>query len=287
METLAFVYAHVGYEDPGPEPELRSFKDLADGISSSASLGIAGAAMSLSIMTHTPVLAAMQPGSMNLAECPAQTALVTNTIRQPENFAIAYVNTNGDPLNVRSGPGTGYSVINSLADGTRIVIVQQQGNWAQIQGGGWVSANWISVTESNPGSNPGGLSVAYVSTNGDPLNVHDGPGISYSVINSLADGTRIVIVQQQGDWAQIQGGGWVSTNWISATESNSGGNPGGYGSSYVDTNGDPLNIRSGPGSGYSIVGSLPNHTPVTIVARQGSWGELSNGGWVSLNWVVS
>lgn len=65
----------------------------------------------------------------------------------------------------------------------------------------------------------------------------------------------------------------------------SGGGGGDNGSAYVNTNGDPLNVRSGPGTGYSTIDSLPDGTSVSIVNQQGNWGELPSGGWVSLNWI--
>jgi uncharacterized protein YgiM (DUF1202 family) len=141
---------------------------------------------------------------------------------------------------------------------------------------------------NNSGGGGGDNGSAYVNTNGDPLNVRSGPGTDYDVISSLPDGTSVSIVNQQGNWGELPNGGWVSLSWITSGNgsSNSGGGGGGdNGSAYVNTNGDPLNVRSGPGTDYGVISSLPDGTSVSIVNQQGNWGELPNGGWVSLSWI--
>lgn len=47
-----------------------------------------------------------------------------------------------------------------------------------------------------------------------------------------------------------------------------------------------LAVRSGPGTNYPIVARLPEGTTVMVTKVQGSWGELSRGGWSSLSYLV-
>lgn len=47
-----------------------------------------------------------------------------------------------------------------------------------------------------------------------------------------------------------------------------------------------LNIRSGPGTGYPVVGTMPVPNTFTIVQESGNWGKLKSGaGWFSLNYA--
>lgn len=47
-----------------------------------------------------------------------------------------------------------------------------------------------------------------------------------------------------------------------------------------------LNIRSGPGTNYSITGQITDHGIYTIVQKSGKWGKLKSGvGWISLNYT--
>ena len=47
-----------------------------------------------------------------------------------------------------------------------------------------------------------------------------------------------------------------------------------------------LNIRSGPGTGYSRAGKLENGDPVTLIEERDGWGALLQGGWVSLDYII-
>ena len=53
----------------------------------------------------------------------------------------------------------------------------------------------------------------------------------------------------------------------------------------VKTNGGDLNIRSGPGSSYSKVGSLENGAKVQIYEIKNGWGRISKG-WISMDYVA-
>ena len=48
-----------------------------------------------------------------------------------------------------------------------------------------------------------------------------------------------------------------------------------------------LNIRKGPGTNYSVVGSINDKGTYTIVQTSGTWGKLKSGiGWISLNYTI-
>jgi uncharacterized protein YraI len=63
-------------------------------------------------------------------------------------------------VNMRSGPGTGYAVVDVLQRGARVDVQQCQGTWCYVQqgrSGGWVSATYLnagngqSVNPTQPG----------------------------------------------------------------------------------------------------------------------------------------
>ena len=60
----------------------------------------------------------------------------------------AVVATNGSNLNVRSGAGTGYTKIGSLAKGEQVIVLSQSGNWSRIlyhgTKTGYVSSQYLS-----------------------------------------------------------------------------------------------------------------------------------------------
>ena len=60
----------------------------------------------------------------------------------------AVVATNGSNLNVRSGAGTGYTKIGSLAQGERVIVLSRSGSWSRIlyhgTKTGYVSSQYLS-----------------------------------------------------------------------------------------------------------------------------------------------
>lgn len=62
-----------------------------------------------------------------------------------------YVNTNSLNLNVRSGAGTNYSIVGSLAKGTKVIVAETNGNWSKITSpvSGWVSSEYLSTIYTN------------------------------------------------------------------------------------------------------------------------------------------
>lgn len=59
--------------------------------------------------------------------------------------AAAFPATATTDLNVRSGPGTGYRVVDQLQPGQTVEVTGQQGSWYEIEGQGWASANYMDA----------------------------------------------------------------------------------------------------------------------------------------------
>lgn len=123
--------------------------------------------------------------------------------------------------------------------------------------------------------------VRYV-TAANGLNVRSGPGTNYSVLRTYPKGTPIKVVRRYNNWGYSNGaGGWVCTDYLSAASGKSGGYT--TGSYHVNTK--LLNVRSGAGTGYRIVGRLSMNTPLKIIRVSGSWGYSNGaGGWVHLGY---
>ncbi|WP_195515795.1 SH3 domain-containing protein [Paraclostridium bifermentans] len=212
-------------------------------------------------------------------------------------------------LNVRSGAGTGYSVIGSLSNGANVEIVETSGSWYKIKYGsgyGYVSKDYVTVSSS---SNSNSSSSGSTSNSGNSttittqsgtikvsgaLNVRSGAGTSYSVIGSLSNGANVEIVETSGSWYKIKYGsgyGYVSKDYVtvSSSSSNSGSSSSTTTQSGTIKVSDALNVRSGAGTSYSVIGSLSNGANVEIVETSGSWYKIKYGsgyGYVSKDYVT-
>lgn len=56
---------------------------------------------------------------------------------------------------------------------------------------------------------------------------------------------------------------------------------------YVATQSQNLNVRSGPGTSYKVVGSLTKGSKVTVISTSGSWSKIGANKWVSTSYLSS
>ena len=225
-------------------------------------------------------------------------------------------------LNVRSGPGINYASLGRVSGGDTLAILGRSadGAWYQVQspfGSGWVSARYLTL-RNEFGTAPVAAPAADAPVSGPiaiintgALNVRSGPGAQYTDIGTLAGGDqgRIIGRSADGGWWLIEtsfGSGWVSTRFVIARGDTAGVpivTPGGA-STPTDGQGGgeapapqltgpvafvatgALNIRSGPNSAFSSLGSVPARTRMPIIGQspdRGWWLVQSpfGNGWVS------
>lgn len=100
-------------------------------------------------------------------------------------------------LNVRTGPGTTYTILGQIRPGARYTVLGQSGNWTNIDfngQSGWVYSPLVTVTEGTVPVIPPGQGVE-ATTN---LNVRSGPGTQHSIIGRIYPGAVYLITGQQG-----------------------------------------------------------------------------------------
>lgn len=103
------------------------------------------------------------------------------------------------PLNLRTGPGLGYSVKASLPVGTRMEIIDDGGTangytWVEVYVNsmdvtGFVASEFIAKVPYDGAAFPVGSTV--VTT--DAVNLRSGAGLGYSVIVTLWDGAPLTV----------------------------------------------------------------------------------------------
>jgi len=161
MESLAYLHTALLYESTEPMPELRDLSELLPSPTQAAWLSAQVLAAALVVGAAGSAMAA------------------TGTVQ-----------TNGNPLNVRSTPGG--PVVSSLPNGARVELTgRRSGNYLELANGTWVSADWVSVGDISPTQPPGGTdrTVGFVNTGGEPLNVRSAPG--GAIVGTLPNGTRV------------------------------------------------------------------------------------------------
>lgn len=263
MESLALVHTYVAHEDPNPEPQVRSLQEFNKMVVESACVGLAAVALGVAVVGNAP---------------------------KAEAAGFITVEANSG-LNIRSGPGSSYSIIGGLSDGAIVATTgAYQNGWVQLQQGGWISASYTNLGGSGgdgSGGGGGSSSDTVTVTAGSGLRIRSGPGTGYSVVGGLPYGSVVDVYGSSNGWLKVSGG------WIAGAYTSSGGGGGGGGGgepgrrvTVSTSSGIGINARYGPGLGYGIgAGYADGAVLYTTGESSNGWWELTNGLWVSSAYV--
>lgn len=179
-------------------------------------------------------------------------------------------------VNMRKGPGLGYSSIRSLSAGKKLSFDKTSTDdrgvkWYRIEykgRTGWISSKY--ATEKKPsggGSGSGSSSDGKVTTTAD-VNLRAGAGKGYDVLRTIPEGTSLSYDKTAKD---DRGVVWYRvtykkrTGWISSKYAKKGGGSSGGGSTSgkkIKTTGS-VNLRTGAGLDYNDICSIPKGTTLT------------------------
>lgn len=236
-------------------------------------------------------------GDSGTAATPDTTETVTGTVY------------NCNTLRIRSGAGTSYAHIGNLTSGTQVVIYEQTTvngqTWGRIDQG-WICLTYVKLGTTGTTSS----TISGTVYNCTTLRIRAGAGTNYAKVGTLAQGTKVEILEQTKvngtTWGRIDQG-WISLYYVkldsdsstgstgttsSGTASSGSTSSGGTSTSGTVTgtvvNTDTLRIRSGPGVNNTHVGDLTRGTKVEIleqtVVNRTTWGRIKQG-WISLYYV--
>lgn len=199
---------------------------------------------------------------------------VATTQNESSSIKAAYVSDYN--MNVRSGPGTNYGKIGSIAARTVFKITEYDTThtWGKEQStGGWVCLTYATIYTDDA------LVRGFTTEN---VNMRSGPGTSYSKITTLPKNSSVIVLNSKDGWYLVKWGdyqGYISGEYLDILT-------GDYES--TATTKANLNLRSGPGTSYSILKTIPEATEVIVYDSQGDWTKVeSNGtvGWVSTKYL--
>lgn len=119
-----------------------------------------------------------------------------------------------DNLNIRSGPGTMYSIVSIIKPGIYTIVSEQDG-WGKLKSGiGWINLKYSTKTSDLQTSNLP-YTARVITTN---LNVRSGPGIEYPINREVHQGSIYTIVEEQNGFGRLKSGaGWVSLQYLQRT----------------------------------------------------------------------
>ena len=121
------------------------------------------------------------------------------------------------------------------------------------------------------------------------LNVRKGPGVEFDAVGSLKPGSKVTIYEQtmKGgmSWGRIANG-WISLAYVTM---DSTGNTGKGEMGTIARCFRAVNVRSAPGTGNALVGTIAVNSRVEILQQVNyngkMWGKVQNG-WISMDYVL-
>ncbi|PES64217.1 peptidase M24 [Bacillus cereus] len=206
---------------------------------------------------------------------------------------------NVSSLRVRTGPSTSHTTIGSVKKGQVVQVVGEVQDWFKINYAGqtaYLSKDYVTKGGSNEnttqGNNQEQNNNVTVQTGGTyvvnttSLRVRTGPATYHSVIGGVLNGTKLNVVGSEGSWFKVnyQGKtGYVSSEFVkfvkggtTTPEQPEQPNQGAIGDYYI--NASALNVRSGEGTNYRIIGALPQGQKVQVISENSGWSKINYNG---------
>ncbi|QWG87142.1 C40 family peptidase [Bacillus mycoides] len=206
---------------------------------------------------------------------------------------------NVSSLRVRTGPSTSHPTVGSVKQGQVVQVVGEVQDWFKINYAGqtaYLSKDYVKKGGSNENGNQGNnqeqnnngtiqTGGTYV-VNATSLRVRTGPAAYHSVIGGVLNGTTLNVVGSENGWFKVnyQGKtGYVSSEFVkfvkggtATPEQPKQPEQGVIGDYYI--NASALNVRSGEGTNYRIIGALPQGQKVQVISENSGWSKINYNG---------
>ena len=186
-----------------------------------------------------------------------------------------------------------------MKKGQVVQVVGEVQDWFKINYAGqtaYLSKDYVTKGGSNENATQGNnqeqnnnvtvqTGGTYV-VNATSLRVRTGPATYHSVIGGVLNGTKLNVVGSEGSWFKVnyQGKtGYVSSEFVkfvkggtTTPEQPEQPNQGAIGDYYI--NASALNVRSGEGTNYRIIGALPHGQKVQVISENSGWSKINYNG---------
>jgi N-acetylmuramoyl-L-alanine amidase len=206
-------------------------------------------------------------------------------------------------LNVRPGPSISYDRVGTIPQGTIVDVHEELSHWALVSTDsieGYVSLRYLKNIEEEEADEegPAELDLGPVIQEGvvegvQTLNVRQDPSTSNPRLGTLSSGTTVNVHEILGSWALISTDsieGYVGLRWLDLIEEEETPalelGPVIQEGKVIEV--QNLNVRPGPTTSNTPLGSIPNGTTVNVHEILDSWALISTNsieGYISLRYL--
>ncbi len=216
--------------------------------------------------------------SIDLLEGDAES---TNT-NQPEvliSYVDHYIST-GNGVRIRSGAGTNYSILGSVNKNAKLNVISYSNGWYKInyQGKiGYIIGTYVKKQNSNVENEKiESNTFNYIST-GNGIRIRSGAGTNYSILGSVNKNAKLDVKSSLNGWYKIiyQGRiGYISGNYVQKQKKIEDEKPV-YNTIKYTVTGERVNIRSGAGTNYNIIGSATKNQKLDVISTSNGWRKIN------------
>lgn len=225
----------------------------------------------------------------------------TSVAQQPDIYIYGTV-TGCDVLNVRSGAGVSYTRVAQIKRGDRVEILEETTVDGKVWGRtekGWICiTGYVTLEVVTEGGIPTPVTKLYATLTGHAvLNIREKAGTQYKLMGQLKEGERVEVLEQTTvngrTWGRIDRGWICLTGYMTletVTEYPTPENPDEEpaGKRMMTVTATSLSIRSGAGTGYTVVGYLQKGQQVEVLEQKTvgdtTWVRIDRG-WVSMKYL--
>jgi uncharacterized protein YgiM (DUF1202 family) len=118
--------------------------------------------------------------------------------------AISLVSVKGENVNMRSGPGSNYSVLWELGKGFPLKVLDRKGGWVKVEDfegdSGWIYGKLVA---KNP----------HLIVKKKRVNVRSGPGGNYRLVGKANYGVVFKTIKSSNGWVKVKHENGL-TGWV-------------------------------------------------------------------------
>lgn len=199
-------------------------------------------------------------------------------------------------LRLRSGPGTNHATIGMLYRDNIVSGDEVSGEWVHVTTAdnktGWSHRAYLELLAEAP---PPSESDVKYRVDAYLLNLRQGPGTIYAVVGSLRKSEMVdgLAVSPDGGWAQVRKAdgvtGWASLKYLTRIAAPPPSSPDDIHMIVIT---DTLNVRSGPGTGYTVIGKTHRGDRLIYLNATPAWDWVNikmpdnKTGWCSAKYLI-
>lgn len=221
--------------------------------------------------------------TLHLALCSSTAWSNSSTPLLPSDFSGFKGVVVGDVCNLRSGPGTNYSVVGTVLEGTWLDIISMENDWLKISykdREAWI-AGWLVDIDL------GSRGITAVITRTD-VNMRQGPGTDYPVVGMTQRGYTYLAEAKRNDWVRVSLGGgrtaWIYAELLQLTLPVIEETVPVAGDMVVNPRGSSVTVYQRPIKGSTVMATLRSGDSAKYITSRGAWiaVQTSSGirGWV-------